>query len=201
MDTVSWTEADFLPNLADELGITNVIYSSKNQRSGKLENDILAECRKLYPIKLSIDADEFFRLFKINKTNIKILKSIKKQVDDFKAIKRLFDEKRKSFPDAEKADLLFEFQAWMTEYITTAKQTVAEENNFSFEGDAAVDQASYIATMTNQLRAVLFDIRIETLDKGATGHGVNELKKCPHCGLVWAKIGISLVYADILHRF
>merc|ERR1719167_24147 len=188
MDTVSWTDADFLPSIGNELGITNVIYSSKNQNAQKLINDILAECRKHVPIKLSIDGDEFFRLFKFHKYNLKILKSTKNQVEHFKKLKRDFDEQRKNFPEQEKADLIFEFQAWMTEYITTAQRTVTAENNFTFQGEAAADQASHIATMTNQLRAVLFDIRIETLNKGATGHGVNELKRCPHCGLVWAKI-------------
>merc|ERR1711915_267194 len=162
MDTVSWTDADFLPNIGDELGITNVIYSSKNQNYQQLNNDILAECRKHVPIQLSIDGEEFFRLFKIHKTNLKILKTTKNQVEHFKAIKRSFDEQRKNFPEEEKADLLFEFQAWMTEYITTAKRTVTAENNFTFQGSAGADQASHIATMTNQLRAVLYDIRIET---------------------------------------
>ena len=40
-----------------------------------------------------------------------------------------------------------------------------------------------------QLRAILHDIRIETINYATVDHGVNDLRKCPHCGLVWAKIG------------
>ena len=117
------------------------------------------------------------------------MRSTKKQVELFKSIKRAFDEQKKNFPPEEEADLLFEFQAWMTEMITAAQESVARENNFTFAGEDATNQAGHIANMSNQLRAVLYDIRIETLNSGAVGHGVNELRKCPHCGLIWAKIG------------
>ena len=63
------------------------------------------------------------------------------------------------------------------------------ENNFTFYGDGAANEAGHIANMTNQLRAILYDIRMETLSQGASDHGVNELRKCPHCGVTWAKIG------------
>ena len=30
-------------------------------------------------------------------------------------------------------------------------------------------------------------------------HGVNDLRKCPHCGEVWAKIGKKEIYFDIIY--
>merc|ERR1711915_1085158 len=76
----------------------------------------------------------------------------------------------------------------MTENIITAQKEVATENNLTFYGDGAAEEASMIEDMSNQLRAVLYDTRLNTVTEGAVGHGINELRKCPHCGLVWAKI-------------
>ena len=138
---------------------------------------------------LSVDDETFFRLFKIHNNNLKILRSTKKEIELFKAIKREFDRQRPTVEARYKADLLFEFQAFMSEEISKAQQRVANENNFTFDGDGAANEAGHIANMTNQLRAILYDIRMETLSQGASDHGVNELRKCPHCGVTWAKIG------------
>ena len=42
--------------------------------------------------------------------------------------------------------------------------------------------------MPYQVHAVPHDIRIETLNSGAVGHGGNKPRESPHCGLIWAKI-------------
>jgi len=186
MDKVSWTPREFNSAIGRKLGMDSVVYAAKNRSSNKLQQDILAVCNQMYD--LTIDSESFFRLFNIHNYNLKIIKSTKKQVELFKAIKRAFDEQRKNFPSSEEADLLFEFQAWMTGMITTAQEKVARENNFTFRGKNAANEAGHIANMTNQLRIVLYDIRIETINSGAADHGITELRKCPHCGLVWAKI-------------
>ena len=66
---------------------------------------------------LSIDGEEFFKIFKINNNNMKIVKTCKKQVDLFKSIKAQFDKERKRFPEGQQADLAFEFQAFMAKQI------------------------------------------------------------------------------------
>ena len=75
----------------------------------------------------------------------------------------------------------------MTEEIVEAQKRISNANNFTFLGDGAADEAGHVANMVNQLRAVLYDIRNE-----CTGfqneHGVSELRRCPHCGLVWTKV-------------
>ena len=77
--------------------------------------DILRSCGRKYP--LSIDGEGFFKLFKINNNNLKILRTCKKQVDLFKAIKARFDQERRRVPTEQQADLAFEFQAFMAEQI------------------------------------------------------------------------------------
>ncbi len=88
-----------------------------NETSGtQLKEDILISCHRKYP--LSIDGEGFFKLFKINNNNLRILRTCKKQVDLFKAIKASFDQERKRIPENQQADLAFEFQAFMAEQVT-----------------------------------------------------------------------------------
>ena len=75
----------------------------------------------------------------------------------------------------------------MTESIVEAQQRVSKENNFEFYGPAMANEAGHIANLTNQLKAVLLELRTRCLHF-TSNHGVNELRRCPHCGLVWAKI-------------
>ena len=89
-------------------------------------------------------------------------------------------------------------KSFMTEEITNSQKRVASENNFTFgcsedgdltfDGESAANEAGHIANLSNQLCAILYDIRIETLQEGAAHHGINQIRKCPHCGLKWAKI-------------
>ncbi|CAB3991710.1 Hypothetical predicted protein [Paramuricea clavata] len=75
----------------------------------------------------------------------------------------------------------------MTEEIVEAQKRMSDVNNFTFDGDGAANEAGHVANMVNQLRVVLYDIRTE-----CTGfqneHGVSELRKCPHCGLIWTRV-------------
>ena len=64
---------------------------------------------------------------------------------------------------------------------------MALEFNFSFLGENAANEAGHVANMTNQLRVILQAIRIEALNY-QSDHGANNLRQCPHCGLLWAKV-------------
>lgn len=64
---------------------------------------------------------------------------------------------------------------------------VSNDNNFEFFGKNIANEAGHIANMTNQLRAVLFDVRTKVL--GYQGeHGISDLRKCPGCPRIWAKL-------------
>ena len=186
MDQVTWDEEEFRSCLDEELGMNTVVFSGFGTDGTKLQRDILNVCKKKF--KLSINGENFFKLFKISNNNIKILRSGNKQVELFRAIKQQFDEARKAFPAEKQADLAFEFQAFMLEQIDVAQKTMARENNFEFYGEKAVFETGHIANMSNQLRAILYDIRVETMAQAPADHGVAVLKKCPHCGQIWDKI-------------
>ena len=109
------------------------------------------------------------------------------KVEAFLDLKKSFDEEKAKFSAKEQVDLIFEFQAYLEDQITVAQQSMAEELDFSFLGAKGPNEAGHVANMTNQLRVILQAIRIEALSY-QSDHGANDLRQCPHCGLLWAKV-------------
>ena len=126
MDVVSWDKLELREAISKELSVKDVIFSSPHSRSEDLQKEILMFCVK--PQILSVDGQDFFKLFKINDNKIKILRSARKQVDTFNNIKISFDKQRLHFDKKDEPDLLFEFQAYMTDLITKAQKDMSEEN-------------------------------------------------------------------------
>jgi len=185
MDTVKWSEAECRAAMDNELGLNTVVFSSLEKPAETLLDEVVVTCNKLHSIR--VDDTNFLKLFKINNSNVKILRSVAREVEDFKEIRRAFTVQRQAYPSAqEQLDLTFEFQAYMAQEIVEAQKRVAEENAFSFLGNEAANEAGHIANMTNQLRAILYDLRIESCNY--QNDGATDLRRCPHCGLVWAKI-------------
>jgi len=188
MDVVSWSAQELEHDLRDELGIDFVIFSGKSTAGDGLLADILGHCRK--PQDLKIDSDKFLKLFKINDSKLKIMKHVNEEVNAFRDISQQFSKlMHNGFNAKERVDLVFEFQAYMTNQITEAQKRVSELSGFTFMGDTSsiANEAGHIANLTAQLKAVLHDVR--TLALGFTSsHGTSNLRKCPHCGLVWAKV-------------
>merc|ERR1712230_201042 len=54
-------------------------------------------------------------------------------------------------------------------------------------GDDTANEAGHIANLTNQLRATLLEVRTMALGYQSSS-GISELRKCPHCSQVWAKL-------------
>jgi hypothetical protein len=167
------------------LSITAVVSSSFRTPGNVLQRDILAVCEKKH--EFAIGSDNFLRMFKINNKMSKILRITTREVGDFKILKKNFDEARNGYKDKELVDLVFEFQAWMAEMIVKAQQRMSDEAKFTFDGDGAANEAGHVANMVNQLRMVLYDIRVMAAGY-QTNHGINEQRKCPHCGEVWTKV-------------
>ena len=185
MDAVDWTEKDFTPRIEDDLGIDSVVFSSMTTNRETLQKNILKTCTEQH--NLTVNDANFFKLFKIHNHHRKILKSTSDEVKKFSDKKRAFDEARGAFRGKDLVDLVFEFQAYMTDEIVEAQKRMSKTNNFTFEGDGAANEAGHVANMVNQLRMVLYDIRTECLGYQSE-HGVSELRKCPHCGTIWTKV-------------
>lgn len=185
MDLVDWTDKDFTPRIKDELGIDSVVFSCITTNSETLKKNILKTCNGQY--NLTVNDENFFKLFKIHSNHRKILKSTSDEVKKFSDKKRAFDDERRAFSGKDLVDLVFEFQAYMTDEIVEAQKRMSKINNFTFEGDGAANEAGHVANMVNQLCMVLYDIRTECLGYQSE-HGVSELRKCPHCATIWAKV-------------
>ena len=155
--------------------------------------EILSIC-ETNPMNITIDSELFLRYFKFNNRNSRILRAVRKEVTLFKEIKRQFYSQYPIFcrPETElqnidphKIDLLFEFTAWMGDLISVCQRHVFSDNEHLFEGVS--DQAGHIANLTNQLRSVLVELRVRCL-VFSSPHGAHDLRSCPHCGEIWAKI-------------
>jgi len=136
---------------------------------------------------LTITSDNFLKYFKINNNNFKILKSVREEVSKFKTIHRDFVNEIGNYSGQEQVDLVFEFQAFMREEVIQAQKRVSRINNFTFMGDAMANEAGHIANLTNQLAAALFEVRTMALGYQSQS-GISDLRKCPHCCQVWAKL-------------
>jgi len=185
MDTVSWSRKRFTELLEAETGITDVVFSEMSTPGQTLTADILRICKQ--PHDITVDSENFLKMFKINDKNIKILRSVKKEISDFETMRQDFYHAKDNFSTSEQIDLFFEFQAWLNNEIIEAQKRVSGTNSFEFVGKKIANEAGHIANMTNKVKAILLDIRTQCLGYQANS-GVTDLRRCPHCGLVWAKI-------------
>ena len=171
--------------IRNELGIDDVLFSMPSTSAKDLIRDIHSVCTEQH--NLQVNDTNFLRLFKLHNNHSKILTLTARAVEAFLDLKTNFDEERITFNAKDQVDLIFEFQAYMEQEITLFQQLMAEEFNFSFLGQNAANEAGHVANMTNQLRVILQAIRVEALSY-QSDHGANDLRQCPHCGLLWAKV-------------
>ena len=185
MDKIKWAEEEFISDVERKLGIETVIFSSMDIQAETLLSNILKTCTKAH--NLTVDDENFFKFFKLHSNHTKILRCTNDEIKRFSAMKKNFDEARKGFTGKDLVDLIFEFQAYMADQIVEAQKRLSEKNKFTFDGDGAANEAGHVANMVNQLRMILYDIRAECVGF-QNEHGVSDLRKCPHCGLIWTKI-------------
>jgi GTP-binding protein EngB required for normal cell division len=179
-----WTDQELLTKLEDEFGVSKAVFSGFGRRD--IKSQILTQASK-DSMDIEVTSDDFLRYFPMGNNNLKITTKIKAEVDRFENITRLFQEQISGYVDAERVDLVFEFQAWMKKEIERAQTRVAESCGFQFYGANEAMEYGHIANLTNQLKNVLYNVRVYALSF-QNSHGVSNLRKCPHCGLIWTKI-------------
>ena len=188
MDTVTWGEHELLHYLKFDLGIEKVIFSFPEKGASTLVREIKNECLKNQPVPIYVDCEMFLKLFKINNHEIKILRETRKEVARFEKIKRDFYVQQQRYTEIEQKDMIFEFQAWMHDEIVETQRNLSCNNNFSFTGGPGIaNEAGHIANLTNQLRQVLRDVRIEAMKYHVDV--MTDFRKCPYCGEIWQKVG------------
>lgn len=185
MDEVKQDKDTLVKTLDEHTGITNVVPSSLDTLARDLQANILKVC-VTNPVSMNVDSDLFLKLFDFSKSHGKVIRDVNREKNKFTKAKQQFYETRAQAcqSDNEKMDMTFEFQAWMLEEITQSQKRVSEKNNFTFDGPEIEGQAGHIANMTNQLRKILYDVRIDSMKYHKNCQG---FRKCPHCGTIWAK--------------
>jgi hypothetical protein len=185
---LQWSESELTAKADQEFGITKMIYSRKNVSASSLVSGILQNC---VPVAedIHIDSDNFLKYFRVNSGNLKVMKTVKAEVERFQETLASFKQQYQRQPPALVVDCVFEFQTWMTNEITEAQKRVSSINGFDFCGtDKQVsEQSGHLSSLSNQLKDVLFCLRKLCLGYHAKA-GISELRRCPHCGEVWAKL-------------
>ena len=187
MDQVSWGEEQFLYFLDKKFGLKSAVFTGTDKSPEALVNDICKECSKADPVTITVDHDNFFKYFKVGDSKFKILKSIKKEVDEMLLIKNQYFEYFKKTVEPVKTDLMFEFQTWIKQEMIYSQQRVSSENNFTFMGENTGNEAGHIASLTNQLRSILYEVKLQVYAQ-QPAHGVMEARECPYCSKVWTKV-------------
>ena len=187
MDKVAWGEDDLLQHLHSQFEMKSAMFISPRTSQLELRNKLYSECSRKNPANLNINSDVFFTIFKLNDNNLKVLQESRLEVERFDRIKQEFYQQWHRYQERDKMDMVFEFQAWMLSEIHLAQERLSMNNNFEFiEGPFLPQEAGHLASMTNQLRIILCDIRIEA----AKFYKLidTNFRKCPHCGEVWTKV-------------
>jgi len=195
MDTIQWSPSDRghafdIKNYVNEdAGIDDVVFSSPDITGESLIGNLLQTCKDKFDLR--VDHENFLKLFThLQKRNPKareILRQCKKEVEGFIATIKRFNSERKKYPRERQVDLVFEFQAFMTQEITRAQKRLSEHLKFTFVGPEADNEAAHISNMSNQIIGELRKLRVEGLSY-QTNHGVSVVRKCPHCGQAWTKV-------------
>ena len=187
MDKVTWGEDELIQCLKLDLGIEKAIFSSPEKESETLAQEIKDACLKNQPVEIYVDSEMFLQLFKINNNEVKILRETRKEVVKFEKLKQDFYGEQKRYSKNDQKDMIFEFQAWMCDEIIETQKRFSRNNNFSFSGGPeTANEAVHIANLTNQLRQILRDVRIEAMQYHVDVE--TDFRKCPHCGQIWQKI-------------
>ena len=181
-----WTEKEFTAECIKSLEIKDVVFTSIDKSGYDLLQDILDICCPK-PYDLKVDGEKFLRMFKFNDSKRKIVGVTSEIKDRFITYKDQFDLELKNYSEKERVDLFFEFKAFIMLEVEAAKKEMSEKLGFDFMGEDKFLQAGHLANMVNQIRGVIYDVRMESLQY-QSNHGASNLRKCPHCGMVWAKV-------------
>ena len=181
MDKVSWTPDKCSEHLKKHLDITDVIFTNTSSSKDEIVSDISDICHKP-ALNLTVNEDNFQRLFKIKSNDQAVLRSIKKEVASFKDMMGKFHEERSNVATQENdTDLVKEFLAWMKRKVRQSEQKVAEENKFTFIGENSANERGHIVSLKNQLLKEVDVLQGEIVPVSVVGRSTS--RKCKSCGL------------------
>ena len=136
---------------------------------------------------MNIDAEMFLRVFKISNNNLKILRETRKEAGRFKQMKDDFFEQREQYDCRDRMNMTLQFNKWILAEIIAAQHRFITRNSLTFGmGPDMENDVGNVANLTNVLRPVLTDLRIEAYK---VHKDVDlDFRQCPHCDEVWQKV-------------
>eukprot|EP00111_Clytia_hemisphaerica_P016132 TCONS_00047724-protein len=176
-----WSKEDITEILVDDYELPDIVFSHQQKKGNDLCQDILKICDTSYLI--DVGSSLFSQLFSFRESNRKILKVTNDFVKRFKLLKESFNNERTAFEGREQLIIHCEFWALFQSYlIVMAKEEMKNELDFDYnvtEGDL---QQGYVVNMTNQIEAVMDDIRLYIQRHQSRKASV---RCCSHCGKTW----------------
>ena len=186
MDTVSnWQPKELKSLVKEKLGLNCVIFSGADTSKEALLEEIKKSCFRTVRVTQSSINSLFDISLGMSDSKIRIICDMKESVQNFKKIKRQFDEIRQKYEGQDEIELIFEFKTWMEDEIGFAVNKLADSNLFTFHGEQAEIEEGLITTMKSQIRLILYDLQLD-IAKSLVKREV-DARRCPYCNEVWTK--------------
>eukprot|EP01133_Synstelium_polycarpum_P013854 gene13854-16338_t len=187
-DHETLNEEQIFEEINKRFKVKRVLFNGKGKDQLVMADEIMDMCRKANTaLQINIKHEEFFSIFNIAGSDINVLRKSREIIDIYQgAVKEVSIELEK-LDEAQKIDLVFQFQHFMVNQIPAMQSKLSKDCGFLLMGDNAAMEFGYIAHLGNQLKNILYNIRRMAFGYSAA-HGANNLRKCPHCGLVWTKV-------------
>jgi len=186
---VKWTRPMICQKLNERFGgDVKVVFSGSDTTSDQICQDIYQ--RLAEPRSFDIDSSNFLHYFKICRMDMAVLRSIRDKVKVYKKDVVGFQNQLNKWTASDIPDQCFQFNTFMTNRIAELQGELAGEFDWDMttdKGDMTADQQiGYVAYLSGQLKAELFKIRTLLLQFHSNSE-VSNLRKCPHCGIIWGK--------------
>ena len=190
MDEVKWSEELCSEKIKNSLDLGMTVYTRLNTTGQDLVNQTLALCKKTAALNITIDSSNFLKYFEIHDSHRAIFRTVKDEVDLCGKLVRSFYAELTKLAEADRADAVFEFQAFMKDEIDKACLRLTVSHNLEtalMSTHAKVNALGHIASLKSQLKSVLMDVR-RLAQEYQSEAKVSDLRKCPHCGQIWALV-------------
>uniref|UniRef100_A0A7M5XF89 G domain-containing protein n=1 Tax=Clytia hemisphaerica TaxID=252671 RepID=A0A7M5XF89_9CNID len=155
-----WDESEMKNVLNERFEIPVVIFSGSHNIADEVNRRIIDTCQTSY--RIDVGCRLYNEYFRIEESNIKILKITNEFVRRFKQIRKGFVKKLALCSQLDRANAIFEFLTFFKEkQLETGKAEMICNLKLNFKGENGDLQKGFLINMENQANAVMSDLRKE----------------------------------------
>ena len=159
MDKVTWSADDGLRCIKSAYDIDMLMTTQLDTPGSTIVKRLLSLCSQIkQPLDITIDNENFMRFFTISINEIRLLRSVKYEVDRFQRVVQAFHSQLATFPEDLHPDAVFKFQAFMDQAMKIAEARVIEANQLDKAlalDHTRVNADSHLASLRGQMQAAL----------------------------------------------